>query len=152
MKDLDELKAEQPGQGFQFPGVFEITAMGRADADLERRVPEIVESTGVTVLAGSQDDVPSAGGNMAGSAYLFQRAGGTWSFEQRLLPAGGEALSEMGWSVGLSAGIAAVGAQTEASLQRLVAILRERRVTWARIGAALQITRQSAWERFSGEE
>jgi hypothetical protein len=48
--------------------------------------------------------------------------------------------------------IAAVGAQTEASLQRLVAILRERRVTWARIGSALRITRQSAWERFSGEE
>jgi ATP-dependent Clp protease ATP-binding subunit ClpX len=48
--------------------------------------------------------------------------------------------------------IAAVGAQTEASLQRLVAILRERRVTWARIGTALRITRQSAWERFSGEE
>ncbi len=48
--------------------------------------------------------------------------------------------------------IAAVGAQTEASLQRLVTILRERKVTWARIGAALQITRQSAWERFSGEE
>lgn len=48
--------------------------------------------------------------------------------------------------------IAAVGAQTEASLQRLVTILRGRRVTWARIGASLQITRQSAWERFSGEE
>ncbi len=48
--------------------------------------------------------------------------------------------------------IAAVGAQTEASLQRLVAILRNRRVTWASIGAALRITRQSAWERFSGEE
>ncbi len=48
--------------------------------------------------------------------------------------------------------VAAVGEQTEASLKRLVAILRERRVTWARIGAALQVTRQSAWERFSGEE
>jgi hypothetical protein len=48
--------------------------------------------------------------------------------------------------------IAAVGAQTEASLQRLVSMLRDRRVTWARIGGALQITRQSAWERFSGEE
>jgi ClpX C4-type zinc finger len=48
--------------------------------------------------------------------------------------------------------VAAVGAQTEASLQRLVTVLRERRVTWARIGGALQITRQSAWERFSGEE
>jgi hypothetical protein len=48
--------------------------------------------------------------------------------------------------------VAAVGTQTEARLQELVTILRGRTVTWARIGAALQITRQSAWERFSGEE
>ncbi|GAA0577631.1 ClpX C4-type zinc finger protein [Paractinoplanes ferrugineus] len=48
--------------------------------------------------------------------------------------------------------IAAVSAQTEAGLQRLVTILRERRVTWTRIGAALGITRQSAWERFAGED
>jgi len=48
--------------------------------------------------------------------------------------------------------VAAAGAQTEASLQRLVTLLRGRRVTWVRIGAALRITRQSAWERFSGEE
>ena len=48
--------------------------------------------------------------------------------------------------------MAAVGDQTEATLKQLVAILRERRVTWARIGTALQVTRQSAWERFSGEE
>lgn len=48
--------------------------------------------------------------------------------------------------------IAAVGDQAEASLQRLVTTLRERKVTWAGIGAALQITRQSAWERFSGED
>jgi hypothetical protein len=48
--------------------------------------------------------------------------------------------------------MAAVGAQSEASLQRLVTELRGRNVTWTRIGAALEITRQSAWERFSGEE
>ncbi|AEV85794.1 ATP-dependent Clp protease ATP-binding protein [Actinoplanes sp. SE50] len=48
--------------------------------------------------------------------------------------------------------IVAVGAQSEASIQRLVTILRNRKVTWARIGAALGITRQSAWERFSGEQ
>jgi hypothetical protein len=46
--------------------------------------------------------------------------------------------------------VAAVGAQNEASIQRLVTLLRERRVTWARIGTALQITRQSAWERTPG--
>src|SRR4051794_13775619 len=33
--------------------------------------------------------------------------------------------------------VAEAGAQTEASLQRLVTLLRERRVTWVRIGAAL---------------
>jgi ATP-dependent Clp protease ATP-binding subunit ClpX len=48
--------------------------------------------------------------------------------------------------------MAAVGAQNEATLKRLVTLLRERRVTWARIGSALQITRQSAWGRFSDEE
>jgi len=33
-----------------------------------------------------------------------------------------------------------------------VAALRVRGVSWARIGEALGMTRQSAWERFSGEE
>jgi hypothetical protein len=33
-----------------------------------------------------------------------------------------------------------------------VAALRERGMSWARIGEALGMTRQSAWERFSGEE
>ncbi|TLP58872.1 ClpX C4-type zinc finger protein [Microbispora triticiradicis] len=48
--------------------------------------------------------------------------------------------------------IAAVGAQVEDNLRVWVQRLRDRGVTWARIGAALGITRQSAWERFSGEE
>jgi ATP-dependent protease Clp ATPase subunit len=38
------------------------------------------------------------------------------------------------------------------AVARHVAALRERDVTWARIGEALGMTRQSAWERFSGEE
>ena len=33
-----------------------------------------------------------------------------------------------------------------------VAALRSRGISWARIGEALGMTRQSAWERFSGEE
>jgi hypothetical protein len=70
---------------------------------------------------------------------------------ERQLPAWEEAMTDE-QMLDLLPRIAAVGAQTEASLQRLVTVLRGRRVTWARIGAALQITRQSAWERFSGEE
>ncbi len=48
--------------------------------------------------------------------------------------------------------IASVAAQVEAGLQERVRLLRGRKVTWARIGTALGMTRQSAWERFSGEE
>ncbi len=42
--------------------------------------------------------------------------------------------------------------QVDRAVARYVAELRARGVTWARIGAALGMTRQSAWERFSGEE
>jgi|SRR5829696_4182165 len=48
--------------------------------------------------------------------------------------------------------IATVSAQADAWMQRLVDILRGRGVAWARIGGAIGVTRQSAWERFSGEE
>ncbi|MFE0651964.1 ClpX C4-type zinc finger protein [Streptomyces sp. NPDC059534] len=48
--------------------------------------------------------------------------------------------------------VAAVAHQVEADLRMWVTELRRRGVTWARIGEALGITRQSAWERFSGEE
>lgn len=48
--------------------------------------------------------------------------------------------------------VAAASARVEADLKAWVEQLRGRGVTWARIGAALDMTRQSAWERFSGEE
>lgn len=34
----------------------------------------------------------------------------------------------------------------------VVKMLRQRGVTWSQIGAALGITKQSAWERYSGED
>jgi ClpX C4-type zinc finger len=48
--------------------------------------------------------------------------------------------------------IAAAGAQVESNLSRFVKRARELGATWAIIGASLGVTRQSAWERFSGEE
>ncbi|MGE0599255.1 MAG: hypothetical protein AB7J35_07570 [Dehalococcoidia bacterium] len=40
----------------------------------------------------------------------------------------------------------------EAAVADHVRLLRERGVSWARIGAALQISKQAAWERFSSED
>jgi len=48
--------------------------------------------------------------------------------------------------------IAAAGAQVEQHLAGWVRRARALGATWARIGEALGMTRQSAWERFSGED
>jgi ATP-dependent Clp protease ATP-binding subunit ClpX len=48
--------------------------------------------------------------------------------------------------------VAAVGAQLERQLTTLVRRGRSRGITWTRIGESLGMTRQSAWERFSGED
>lgn len=48
--------------------------------------------------------------------------------------------------------MAAAGAQVESNVARFVKRARELGATWAAIGTALGMKRQSAWERFSGEE
>jgi putative lipoic acid-binding regulatory protein len=71
MKDLDDIRAQSPEQGFQFPGVFEINAMGSASAQLERKVVEVLEGLGLSVLAGSQRVKPSRGGNYVSVSVSF---------------------------------------------------------------------------------
>jgi hypothetical protein len=48
--------------------------------------------------------------------------------------------------------IHALHLDVDRAASRHIQLARERGVTWARIGEALGMTRQSAWERFSGEE
>jgi hypothetical protein len=48
--------------------------------------------------------------------------------------------------------VAAVSAQVERNLKQWVRKGRAQGITWARIGEALGMTRQSAWERFSEGE
>ncbi len=71
MKDLDDIRAQSPEQGFQFPGVFEINAMGSASAQLERKVVEVLEGLGLSVLAGSQRVKPSRAGNYVSVSVSF---------------------------------------------------------------------------------
>lgn len=48
--------------------------------------------------------------------------------------------------------IASVATQVEDNLRVWVQRVRDRGVSWARVGQALSMARQSAWERFSGEQ
>ena len=48
--------------------------------------------------------------------------------------------------------IQAVASQADAALHDHVGSLRDRGVSWTRIGAAVGVSKQAAWERFSGED
>ncbi|GMV30242.1 MAG: hypothetical protein AMXMBFR59_23670 [Rhodanobacteraceae bacterium] len=71
MRNLDDIQPESPQQGFQFPGLFEITAMGAAAADLVTRVPALLQSIGLAVLEGSLRTRPSREGNYVSVTVSF---------------------------------------------------------------------------------
>ena len=71
MKSLDDLTPQNPQQGFQFPGAFEITALGHAHAGLEHRVPEIIAALGMSVLDGSLRTRASSEGRYISVSVTF---------------------------------------------------------------------------------
>ncbi|HST28208.1 MAG TPA: DUF493 family protein [Rudaea sp.] len=71
MKPLDDIAAQNPQQGFQFPGVFEITAMGNARAQLEDEVQRIIRDAGLEVLAETVRVRPSREGNYVSVTASF---------------------------------------------------------------------------------
>jgi len=62
---------QQAAQGFQFPGRFEITAMGAADAGLAALLPQQLESLGLSVDRASLRQRPSSKGNYLAVAVSF---------------------------------------------------------------------------------
>lgn len=45
-----EIRSDNPEHGFQFPGDFELSAMGAADQGLETELPRLLTLAGVRVL------------------------------------------------------------------------------------------------------
>ncbi|CBA15333.1 YbeD family protein [Xanthomonas albilineans] len=45
-----DIVSDNPNHGFQFPGVFELSAMGAARAGLESELPRLLAAAGVEVL------------------------------------------------------------------------------------------------------
>jgi putative lipoic acid-binding regulatory protein len=72
MQPIDFTKAKQEGKGFQFPGEFEITAVGHASADLPARVPQLLEQAGLKVLHESVRHRHSGGGNFVSVTVSFR--------------------------------------------------------------------------------
>lgn len=60
------------GQGFQFPGVFEISAMGSAEAELELVMPMVLQALGLTIYPDRTRMKPSAKGNYVSVTLVFE--------------------------------------------------------------------------------
>ncbi len=58
--------------GFQFPGVFELSAMGSAEADLHIVVPMVLEALGLTVYRDRTTSKPSSKGNYVSVTVVFE--------------------------------------------------------------------------------
>jgi putative lipoic acid-binding regulatory protein len=75
-----EIKTDNPEHGFQFPGEFEITAMGPACSGLETELPSLLGAAGISVVDGSVSSRTSSGGKYV-SVKLGFRAGSREEYE-----------------------------------------------------------------------
>lgn len=66
------MDSEDPKKGFEFPGVFEITAMGPASAGLEQVIPHELTAAGLTVLHETVRSRASSGGRFVSVSISFQ--------------------------------------------------------------------------------
>ncbi len=64
-------ETENP-QGFVFPGVFEITAMGSASANLQTAIPHELEQAGLTVLHETVTSRASSAGRFVSVSLSFK--------------------------------------------------------------------------------
>jgi hypothetical protein len=66
------MSEETEQKGFQFPGVFEITAMGPASAGLETVIPRELAAAGLVVLHETVRSRPSSAGRFVSVSISFQ--------------------------------------------------------------------------------
>jgi putative lipoic acid-binding regulatory protein len=67
------IASDNPEHGFQFPGTFELTAMGAATAGLEQEIPRLLAAAGIEVLHETVASRESSGGRFV-SVKLSIRA------------------------------------------------------------------------------
>ncbi|MCC8362872.1 DUF493 family protein [Lysobacter sp. A6] len=67
-----EIKSANPEHGFQFPGTFELSAMGSADKDLQAELPKLLMDAGIDVLRESVSWKHSSNGKYVSVRIAFK--------------------------------------------------------------------------------
>lgn len=69
-----DISSDNPDHGFQFPGTFELSAMGPADAGLERVLPQRLMEAGIDVEQETITWTPSSTGKYVSVRIRFRAA------------------------------------------------------------------------------
>ena len=67
-----EIKSDNPDHGFQFPGTFELSAMGAADKDLQAELPKLLIDAGIDVVHESVSWKHSSNGKYVSVHIVFK--------------------------------------------------------------------------------
>ncbi|QSX73900.1 DUF493 family protein [Lysobacter arenosi] len=67
-----EIKSDNPDHGFQFPGTFELSAMGAAEKDLETVLPTLLLDAGIEVVNESVSWKHSSNGRFVSVRISFR--------------------------------------------------------------------------------
>ena len=69
-----DIITDNPDHGFQFPGTFELSAMGAADKGLERELPKLLMDAGIDVLSEQVQWKHSSSGRYVSVRIAFRAA------------------------------------------------------------------------------
>ena len=67
-----DINSDNPEHGFQFPGTFELSAMGAADKDLQAELPKLLMEAGIDVLHESVSWKHSSNGKYVSVRIAFR--------------------------------------------------------------------------------
>jgi len=90
-----------------------VATLGPSDGETGDRFGSALAVDGDTLLVGAYGWAPGSDGpdtDAAGAAYVFERAGGEWAEQTRLVPDDGDAYDRFGYSLALDDGTALIGA------------------------------------------
>ncbi|MBS0227537.1 MAG: DUF493 family protein [Proteobacteria bacterium] len=71
---MNDIHSDNPADGFQFPGVFELSAMGGAEKHLESELPQHLQAAGIDVLHETVNWRHSANGKFVSVRISFRAA------------------------------------------------------------------------------
>jgi putative lipoic acid-binding regulatory protein len=67
-----DIHSDNPAHGFQFPGEFELSAMGPAEAGLEAVLPRLLAEAGIDVIHEDVSWKPSSNGKYVSVRIRFR--------------------------------------------------------------------------------